>query len=101
MRCIAVKDQEFVMPAAALVHVRVDEDMESQATETPASMGLTVSDAVRVFLTRVVTDRQLPFSLQAPNAGTRPALREARAIGKPRHASAKALLDELETAPKR
>jgi len=52
-------------------------------------------------LTRVVTDRQLPFSLQAPNAGTRAAMRQARAIGEPRHASAKALLDELETAPKR
>lgn len=54
------------MAATTMVHVRVDEGIKNQATETLASMGLTVSDAVRVFLTRVVTEQQLPFALQAP-----------------------------------
>ena len=84
------------MAATTMVHVRVDENLKNQATETLASMGLTVSDAVRVFLTRVVTDQQLPFALQSPNAGTRAAMREARAVGKARFASAKALIDDLE-----
>src|SRR5574337_945859 len=66
------------MAATTMVHVSVDESIKNQATETLASMGLTVSDAVRVFLTRVVTDQQLPFALQAPNAATRAAKREAR-----------------------
>ncbi len=34
-------------------------------------MGLTVSDAIRVFLTRVVADKELPFALKAPNATSR------------------------------
>ena len=51
-----------------MVHVRVDESIKSQAAETLASMGLTVSDAIRVFLTRVVADKELPFAIKAPNA---------------------------------
>ena len=47
-----------------MVHVRVDENVKAQAAETLASMGLTVSDAIRVFLTRVVADKELPFAPQ-------------------------------------
>jgi DNA-damage-inducible protein J len=90
-----------MMAATTMVHVRVDENIKIQAAETLASMGLTVSDAVRVFLTRVVTDQQLPFALQAPNAATRAAMREARTISKARYASADALVHDLEKGPKR
>lgn len=89
------------MPTTTMVHVRVDEHVKAQATETLASMGLTVSDAVRVFLTRVVADQQLPFALKSPNAGTRSAMREARVVGKARFASGKALIDGLEKGAKR
>jgi DNA-damage-inducible protein J len=89
------------MAATTMVHVRVDESIKNQATETLASMGLTMSDAVRVFLTRVVTDQQLPFALKAPNAKTRVAMREARAIGKARFASPDALIDDLKKDAKR
>lgn len=92
---------EYVMAVTSMVHVRVDESIKNQAAETLASMGLTVSDAVRVFLTRVVTDQQLPFALQAPNASTRAAMREARAISKARYASAVALIHDLEEGTKR
>ena len=89
------------MATTTMVHVRVDESLKNQATETLASMGLTVSDAVRVFLTRVVTDQKLPFALHAPNASTRAAMREARAISKARFGSADALIHDLEKGPKR
>ena len=39
------------MAATTMVHVRVSEEIKAQATETLAAMGLSVSDAVRVFLT--------------------------------------------------
>lgn len=87
------------MAATTMVHVRVDENIKAQATETLASMGLTISDAVRVFLTRVVADKELPFALKAPNATTRAAMAEANDIVKNRRArfaTANALIDELE-----
>jgi DNA-damage-inducible protein J len=51
----------------AMVHVRVDEKIKAQATEALAAMGLSVSDAVRVFLMRVVAEQQMPFALKVPN----------------------------------
>lgn len=85
--------------ATRMVHVRLDEGIKAQATETLASMGLSVSDAVRVFLTRVVADKALPFELRVPNAETRAALAEADAIVKSRSArfsSAEEAFDALE-----
>ena len=87
-----------------MVHIRVDEQLKAQATETLASMGLTVSDAVRLLLTRVVADQELPFAVRAPNAATRAALAEADDIIKSRRArfeSHQALVDGLEEASQR
>ncbi|MCC9001500.1 MAG: type II toxin-antitoxin system RelB/DinJ family antitoxin, partial [Candidatus Competibacter sp.] len=60
---------------------------------------LSLSDAVRVFLTRVVAEQGLPFALKAPNAETRAALAEAEAIigaRRARFADAEALFDALD-----
>ncbi|WPL13399.1 Antitoxin DinJ [Thiorhodovibrio litoralis] len=87
------------MATTSMVHVRIDEQIKVQATETLAAMGLSVSDAVRVFLTRVVADQQLPFALKVPNAETRAAMSEADAIAKAHRArfeSAEDLFDDLE-----
>ena len=45
------------MATTAMVHVRLDEQLKAQSTETLAAMGLTVSDAARMFLMRVVEDK--------------------------------------------
>ena len=82
-----------------MVHVRVDEQIKEQATETLAAMSLSVSDAVRVFLMRVVADKQMPFALKVPNAETRAVMSEADEIARARHArfdNATELFDDLE-----
>ncbi len=87
------------MATTTMVHVRVDEQVKAQATETLAAMGLSVSDAVRVFLMRVVAEQQMPFALKAPNAETRAAMAEADEIARTRHArfgTAAELFDDLE-----
>ena len=87
------------MAATVMVHVRVDEQIKAQATETLAAMGLSLSDAVRVFLMRVVADQQMPFALKAPNAETRAAMAEADEITRTRNArfdSAAELFEDLE-----
>ena len=87
------------MATTTMVHVRVDEQVKAQATETLAAMGLSVSDAVRVFLMRVVAEQQMPFALKAPNAETRVAMAEADEIARTRHArfgTAAELFDDLE-----
>jgi len=87
------------MATTTMVHVRVDEQIKAQATETLAAMGLSVSDAVRVFLMRVVAEQQMPFALQVPNAETRAAMTEANEIARTRRvrfATATELFDDLE-----
>ena len=86
------------MATTTMVHVRVDEQIKAQATETLAAMGLSISDAVRVFLMRVVADKQMPFSLRAPNAETLAAMAEADEIARTHSArfdSADELFDDL------
>ena len=84
-----------------MVHVRVDEKIKAQATKALTAMGLSVSDAVRVFLTRVAADKQLPFALKVPNAETRAAIAEARVMSDARFASAGELIHELEKDSRR
>ena len=89
------------MPHSTMLHVRVEDETKTQASEVPAAMGLTVSDAVRILLKRVVTDQAFPLEVKVPNTQTRAAMEEARTMAKARTArfdSAAALIDNLEKA---
>jgi DNA-damage-inducible protein J len=82
-----------------MVHVRVDEQIKTQAAETLAAMGLSVSDAVRVLLTRIAAEKELPFTLRVPNAETLAAMKEADEIvrsSRARFNSAEELFASLE-----
>ena len=89
------------MPSTTMVHVRVDEETKAQATQTLATLGLSVSDAVRLFLKRVVIEQGLPISLKIPNVETRAAMEEARTMSRARFQTAKDLFDELEEGGER
>lgn len=67
------------MAANALVQTRIDGAIKDEAAIVLATMGLTVSDAVRLMLTRVAHEHALPFDPLIPNATTIAAMKEARA----------------------
>ncbi len=83
------------MPANKLVQARIDGAVKEEAAAVLAAMGLTVSDAVRLLLTRVAHDKALPFTPLTPNETTIVAMREARAGGLERFDSVDELLDDL------
>jgi len=92
------------MPHSRMLHIRVDEELKTKASEALAAMGLSVSDAVRILLKRVVDEQAFPLELKVPNAETRAAMEEARAMMRTRaarFASADALIDDLEKARQR
>ena len=66
------------------LHIRVENEIKAQASEELAAMGLSVSDAVRILLKRVVNDQAFPLELKVPNAKTRLAMEEARTMNKAR-----------------
>lgn len=52
------------MPAqTSMIHVRVDDQLKAEATDALAGIGLTLSDAVRILLTRVAAEGGLPAGL--------------------------------------
>jgi DNA-damage-inducible protein J len=51
------------MAQTSMLHVRVDNELKADAAEKIASFGLTVSDAVRILLTRVIKEGGLPVGL--------------------------------------
>ncbi len=68
------------MASSTMIHVRIDEQIKKKAAKTLEAMGLSLSDAVRVFLVRVVAEKQMPFSLKVPNAETLSSMAEADEI---------------------
>lgn len=83
------------MAANQIVQARIDGAIKAEATAVLAAMGLTVSDAVRLLLTKIARERALPFDPLIPNAATVAAMREARAGGLKSFDSVDALMREL------
>ena len=83
----------------SMLHIRVDDDIKEQATVALTAMGLSMSDAVRLFLRRVVIDQAFPIELKVPNAETLAAMNESRALiaqRRARFATADKLFADLE-----
>ncbi|MGE0237148.1 MAG: type II toxin-antitoxin system RelB/DinJ family antitoxin [Parvibaculaceae bacterium] len=69
------------MTSNALVQARIDADVKERATAVLENMGLTVSDVVRILLTRTANEGALPLEListsEAHDAWFRAKIREA------------------------
>ncbi|HDZ71801.1 MAG TPA: type II toxin-antitoxin system RelB/DinJ family antitoxin [Aurantimonas coralicida] len=86
------------MPAqTSMLHVRVDDQLKAQASDALAGVGLTLSDAVRILLTRVAAEGGLPAGLTADpdayDAWFRAKVQEALDDPRPTTRHAKAMQD--------
>ena len=52
--------------ANGLLQLRVDDNLKREATEIYSQLGLDLPTAIRMFLTRSVQVRGIPFSMQLP-----------------------------------
>ena len=59
------------------VRARIDEKIKDEAAAVLDSIGVTVSDAVRMLMTRIAREKALPFAPLVPNAETIEAMKEA------------------------
>ena len=83
------------MSANKLVQARIDGETKEEAAAVLAAMGLTLSDAVRLLLTRIAREKALPFEPLISNETTIAAMREAHREKLPRFATVQGLLDDL------
>ena len=84
---------------SSMLHVRMDTEMKRKATVALAAMGMTASQAVRLFFHRIAVDQAFPLELKVPNAQTRRAMAESEEMmraGTARFASADEMFAELE-----
>ncbi len=66
------------MATSEVVRARIDGRIKEEASAVLAAMGLTVSDAFRILLTRVAREKALPFEPLIPNDETVAAMLAAR-----------------------
>jgi DNA-damage-inducible protein J len=83
------------MAAIDVVRARIETGLKKEATAVLAAMGLSVSDAIRLMLVRVVSDKALPFDVRIPNAETRAAMRDIQDGKVTRFESVEALMADL------
>ena len=62
------------------VRARIDDDLKNEATAVLEDIGLTVSDVIRVLLTRIAREKAVPIELFTPNATTMAAMSESREV---------------------
>lgn len=91
------------MAKTANINVRIDPETKSSAEKLFSSFGITVTDAINIFLRKSIMEGGLPFEVKQPhyNAETEAAMREAKAIisgqvQAKHYSSAHALFEELD-----
>ncbi len=57
-----------MMGTTTMVHIRLEEGVKKKAAAVLAGMSLSVSDVVRILLTRIAAEKAVPFNLQGATA---------------------------------
>ena len=61
------------------VRARIDSATKERAADVLETMGLSISDAIRLLMLRIADERRLPFNVKSPNGTTRKAIAELEA----------------------
>jgi DNA-damage-inducible protein J len=78
-----------------MVQARVPSEIQDIANQVIQASGLTVSDVVRVLMTRIARDKVIPSAIFEPNAETLAAFAEIEHGGLKRFDSVDALFEDL------
>ena len=67
------------MATSVVVRARIDENIKKQAKIVLAEIGLTMSDAFRLLLTRIAKEKAMPYAPLIPNKETIKAMEDCDA----------------------
>ena len=84
-----------MITADSYVRARIDSHTKMLASNALASMGLTVSDAIRLLMIRIADENRLPFAVTVPNSQTQQAIQELESGQGEAFQSLEALMDDL------
>jgi DNA-damage-inducible protein J len=66
------------MSKTAMIRARMEPDLKTEAEQVLAQVGLTPTEAIRLFYRQVSLQGGLPFEVRVPNAEAKAAIIEAR-----------------------
>lgn len=84
------------MARTETIRARVEPELKSEAEAILKEVGLSSSEAMRLFLYQIVRQRGLPFEVKIPNAETIAAIEELEAGKGVRVNSLEDLLDDVD-----
>lgn len=58
------------------VRARIDSETKERAADALESMGLSISDAIRILMLRIADEQRMPFEVRVPNTKTQQAINE-------------------------
>ena len=84
------------MPKSTVIHTRIDADLKAGAEHILDSIGISASEAIRLFYRQIELHHGIPFDVKLPNKLTTETLRKSE-LGEDVHRTKDAddLFDEL------
>lgn len=64
------------MKADSVIRARIPTSTKDAAVKALDQMGLSISDAIRLLMTKIANDQRLPFTVELPTAETQKAIIE-------------------------
>lgn len=84
------------MSKDSVVRARIDAGTKEKATKALEAMGLSVSDAIRLLMTRVAQEERLPFDIKVPTPATKRAMRDLEERKAQRFKSVDEMFEDLD-----
>lgn len=74
--CYICVTERSPVPKTETIRARIEPELKSQAEALFSQLGLSATQAIRLFYKQATLQRGLPFAVRLPNAETREALRQ-------------------------
>jgi len=80
-----------------VLHTSIDTEIDAQARLVLSNLGLSMDDAITLFLTKVAENKNIPFSVDLPNKETLAAIEDAQNGRVHRYPSLDAMWTDLDS----
>ncbi len=77
------------------IQVRMNKNLKDEATQLFESMGMSLSEAIRTFLTQAIAEQGMPFRAHIPSKETMEAIRETENGGGTRYQKPEEFFKEM------
>ena len=85
------------MTKSTMIHARIEPSLKMETEKMLGELGLSMTQAITLFLQQVRLQKGLPFEVKLPTKETQKALKELETRDGKKFASVDALFDDLES----